>query len=359
VIDKLDVRIPAGATFAQSFPLRSELQRGELVPGFFPSRFYALNGDLREFGIDAAIHLGYRRGQPQHKLELIDTGEKSYAEVLAAITAVFNVDPFSLALMRLDLAADIPDVPVGWFRDHARFRFKQFSSRIEKASQAEEVQFVEMGTAAAQSLYVGKRPNLVRIYDKRHELWLRWRQLIRETERFEAALMELGCSGVIVWKPTFVEFCRVHRIGNAKVLTRIERQIGGSRFPDGLATVGDLRNLADFDPFENLEIVSARHYRNAAALIASPEAAPTPIRDRLAGIGLQCVCSEIGTQKGFALVTRHGNGNGRRVLHSLRPFWPGTRDSIGCTREQIIEAFRASVSAQLSGEIPLTDTKAL
>ena len=61
--------------------------------------------------------------------------------------------------MRLDTAADIHGVPVCWFRDNARFSHKRFASCIEKGA-VQEVEFIGMGTADAQTLYVGRRPKL-------------------------------------------------------------------------------------------------------------------------------------------------------------------------------------------------------
>jgi len=60
------------------------------------------------------------------------------------LVQLFQVDPWSLSLMRVDLAVDVEGVPVPWFRDHAYVNRKQFSSRIEKSHDS-EVEFVGMG----------------------------------------------------------------------------------------------------------------------------------------------------------------------------------------------------------------------
>ncbi len=117
------------------------------------------------FGVDAVIHLSFRFGKPNHKVEIVDAGEKTVEQIADIVLSLFDVDPWNLELMRVDLAADVDGAPVSWFQDHAYVNRKQYSSRIEK-SQEMELQFVGMGTAIAQTIYAGKRPNLIRIYDK-------------------------------------------------------------------------------------------------------------------------------------------------------------------------------------------------
>jgi len=161
VIDKLDVRIPEftlpGPALAD--PIK-QLKRC-IVPPFRPSRYYQYVCDLREpFDIDAVVHLNFRFGRETHKVEIIDAGEKTLDEMAGIINRLFEIDPWTLKVMRTDLTADVAGVPVPWFKDHAYVNRKQFSSRIEKSFES-ELQFVAMGSGVAQTIYAGKKAELV------------------------------------------------------------------------------------------------------------------------------------------------------------------------------------------------------
>jgi hypothetical protein len=83
-----------------------------------------------------------------------------------------------------------------------------------------------------QTLYFGKRPNCIRIYDKLAEL--------------RSRALELRPDESVLLNP-------IERPG--RVLTRVERQCGGGRIPAEVATVGTLlKNARSLDPFEYLEL---------------------------------------------------------------------------------------------------------
>lgn len=349
MIDKLDVRIPAnaapGPVLVEPF---EELKKG-LPPPFRASKYYQCVCDLRAyFDIDAVVHLRLRFGQPNHKVEIIDAGEKTVEEMAEIIMKLFEVDPSSLGLMRVDLAADLGGVPVRWFQDHAYVNRKQFSSRIEKSFE-QEVQFVGMGTAQAQTIYAGKRPHLIRIYDKLAE----WRMQLQKQEiksmRHNALMegMELTAEqryyGALV-PPTFKEYCRSrgydYQPGN--VLTRVERQIGGNRLPPALATFNDLRYAHELTPFDGLRIVAA----DKGQIIDSPPE-KVPVRDWLAALGFEALKEQFGSvQFARSFVLKHANGNGKRILKSLAECCPMTRQPL--TIEKIQESFERSTLLQTS-----------
>jgi hypothetical protein len=274
-----------------------------------------------------------------------------------AITKIWDIDPQTLSVMRADLAVDIPSVPVPWFRDHARFKFKRFASRIDKATVSDEVEFVDMGTAISQTLYAGKRPNLIRIYDKREEWRKQWREEARNIERFNRGLKRFDFSPEEIEKhtqvvPGFDEFCLKNNaaVPPGQVLTRIERQVGGNRIPGEIDTVFKLSNLQNFAPFGGLELLAPE-----SCQVGRPGPPGTEygikeaIRDHLAGIGFQTICQELGSmQLGCSYVTKHGKGNGRRVLESLQPYWPQTNAQYSVTAEQLQAAFSASVARQFA-----------
>lgn len=347
MIDKLDLRIPSLTEWAPSFaPIGAMLRRGPVGP-FRCSRFYRYVGDLREYDIDAILHLEFKFGECTHKVEIIDAGKKTLREMEDVVKRIFTVDVDTLEIMRVDLAADIEDVPVHWFRDHARFKYKRFASRIEKAKQSELV-FIEMGIADAQSLYAGRKPNCIRIYNKVAEWEKQWRKMVRDYQRFNAGLRTFDATKEQVYygqriAPTFEQFCRWEGFDYNKgdVLTRVERQIGGDRFPVGLRTFADLRKLDTFNPFSAMQIIGKR----------SAQSMPVPgsisIRDYLAIKGLQQVVNEFGgLQPAMTFVHKYGKGNGKRIVDKFGEFL-ASPDMSGITETEVFEAYRKTVTRQI------------
>ena len=350
MIDKLDVRIPEftppGPVLAK--PIQ-ELKQKPTVPYFRPSRHYQYVCDLREpFDVDAVVHLNFRYGRENHNVEIIDAGEKTLDEMARIIASLFEVDPWTLQVMRTDLAADVENVSVTWFRDHAYVGRKQFSSRIEKSFES-ELQFVAMGSAMAQTIYAGKRPHMIRIYDKLAEWRIQLRKIERDYGRFNDRMKDLALSEEATYygqrmAPTFRDYCR--RFGYdfrpGKILTRVERQIGGSRIPLEFSTVAHLRYAHELNPFTALKIFPSKR-----TLVLEAPPSDVPIRNWLAAIGLETVKEHLGSaQLARQLVLKHGNNNGKRILESLDRCAPDTRDP--ATHEQIQESYRISTLAQTS-----------
>ena len=349
MIDKLDVRIP-------EFALPGAILRGPMgelkrhpVPLFRQSRFYQYVCDLREpFDIDAVVHLYLRFGRPNHKVEIIDAGEKTLDEMVCILTKLFDIDPWSLEIMRTDLAADIEGTPVPWFKDHAYVNRKQFSSRIEKSFES-ELQFVAMGSGVAQTIYAGKRPNLFRIYDKLSE----WRRQFRKIEwdytRFNESMKDMKLSDEARYcgqrvAPTFKEYCKRfgHDFHPGQILTRVERQIGGTRLPPEFSTVGHLRYAHDHNPFTALNVIPG----GPGPILAQPPENAS-IRNWLAALGFERLKEHLGSaQNARQFVLRHGKNNGQRILESLAEAAP--QMCSGTTIEQIRESYRTSTLAQTS-----------
>ena len=165
MIDKLDLRIPRYAPFTSEFGrLYSELRAIEKSP-FRPSKYYDYVGDLREYGYDVRLNL-YCRMQKSgdHKIELFDVGTKSKSEIIEEVSRIFDLDPYELGVMRVDFAVDVNGVPLSWFRESVRVSYKRWRAGI-----TDHRFFGEMGNGNIQTLYFGKRPNLIRIYDKMAE----------------------------------------------------------------------------------------------------------------------------------------------------------------------------------------------
>ena len=348
MIDKLDVRVsefaPPGRILAR--PL-AELKRHP-VPLFRPSKYYQYVCDLREpFGIDAVVHLFLRFGRPNHKVEIIDAGQKTLQEMTEIVTSLFDVDPWSLKVMRTDLAADTEVASVPWFKDYSYVSRKQFSSRIAKSFE-KELQFVAMGSAMAQTIYAGKRPNLIRIYDKLAEWRRQLRNIERSYRRFNTCMEGMDLTdeqkyyGRLI-APTFQEFCRAegYEFNPGKILARVERQIGG-KIPPEFATVGDLRYVHETKPFAGLEIVPSA----PSGFLDSPVDGMST-RNWLAAAGFEWLKERLGSEQlARQMVVKHGKGNGKRILKSLAETYSLTGHPL--TVEELHESFKASTLRQTS-----------
>lgn len=211
-----------------------------------------------------------------------------------------------------------------------------------------EMEFIGMGSAVSQSLYAGRRPNCVRIYNKFAELRRQWLKLKQAADKYNRGLQDFDITeeqrrNAIRVPPPFEEFCL--REGSeytpGALLTRVERQIGGDRFPKELRTFGDLSRAHEFNPFEALQIVSIEPVLNFEHL-------PTgvSIRDWLAVRGLQGIQADLGSmQQADAFVLKNGNGNGRRVLESLREIMPPACPAI--SEAALFELYRKSTEKQI------------
>lgn len=206
-----------------------------------------------------------------------------------------------------------------------------------------------MGNAVAQTLYAGKRPNLICIYNKLAEWLMQLKKRERDCRRFNAGMAEMEMSPEqmhygVRFPSTFEEFCMAegyeYRDGN--ILTRIERQIGGSRFPPELATFNDLRFAHELIPFKDLRLISSEPIRQ---LETPPDGAS--MRNWLAALGLESLREQVGSlQVADSIVRKHGKGNGGRILESLADCLPKPREPL--TMEEVQESFRKSTLLQTS-----------
>jgi hypothetical protein len=321
MIDKLEIRIPAQAPFSKGFgSLYCEIRNNPKVNPFHSSRHYLSTGDLRAFGYQAILHMSCLRDKlGNHKLELLDTGEMGYAEMGNEVERIFELSPRRLALMRVDLAADIRGVPVAWFTQHVRARWKQWVCDIGQVG-CETSEYARMGRREVQTLYLGKRPNVFRIYDKLAEYHHQYARLTRRAS--DAAEL-----------PSFEEAYGHPESG--VTLTRVERQMGGGRVPAEIDTFGKLKASAAFNPFDKLDFL--------AAGVQEPRIEEYGEMDYLAGIGLRQLAEDIGVHRVRALLNRQGHAG--RILEKLRHFLPAEG---GISPERLYGIYQESTVRQLA-----------
>jgi hypothetical protein len=323
MIDKVEVRIPARAPFSREFgSLYRDIHNDPRVNPFRGSRHYICAGDLREFGYEAILHMGcVRDKQGNHKLELLDTSTMSYARMCNEIERIFDLDARRLCLMRVDLAADVRDVPVGWFARHVRARWKQWVCEIGKI-EPEAPEYARMGRQRVETFYLGKRPNCFRIYDKIAEYHHQYARLTRDIS--DAAEL-----------PSFEGVYGYPERG--LTLTRVERQMGAGRLPTQIDTFGKLKASAEFNPFERLTFL--------ACGAREPQIEDYGITTYGVGMWLRGQAEDIGMHRLRALVNKHSGGHASRIFQQYADFLPA---DAGITAEGLFETYRESVQRQLA-----------
>jgi hypothetical protein len=320
VIDKLELAVPQRTEFrAPIVEAMREISRERGSSRIGRSRHYAGVMDLRPYGSDALLHAYCKHTEPRdHKLELLDTGKKTLSQLIDQIEVVFNVDPTVLRVMRLDLCADVVGVPVSWFQPRAQIRFKRFAHEIG------ETKYGQMGSRKIETLIMGKRPNVFRIYDKTAECLVDFRKRSRKISPDADPL----------------DFTKEYGFSSDTILTRVERQIGGGKIPSQLSTFGKLAdNAADFNPFSPMHIIAGQGSE-------IPSLADCTLSEWLVGTRVRQLADEWGMQQLRAEINRKSKGNAARFLDRYRNFLPSAGEN-ELTSDSIYELYRGSVRAQL------------
>lgn len=321
MIDKLEIRVPALTPVGRVLePVYADLRRGLRVPGFRPSPHYQAAGDLRPFGINAIAHLDCKRGaQPNHKLELLDTGQVRFDGILSTVEQAFRFDPLSAEVMRVDLAADVEGVPVSYVERAAYAALKRWACDIGR------LECSRMGTAEIETIYLGKRPNCLRIYNKIAEYRQQYRKLERE-------LRPQACP---------LPFERLYRLPETAILTRVERQIAAGRVPPDLATVARLReNAVHSNPFDRLRLIPG------SGRLPRPD--EVGLSAWLQGMQLRSLADELGMQRLRGFVNRHSKGNAARLLTQFSDFLPGGDGGESLSEEDLYRRYSESTERQLA-----------
>jgi len=259
------------------------------------SEYYKARVDLREGGIEGTLHYGCRFNG-SHKLTVLNATAKSARQMAEVAEQVFDCDPGELRVARVDMAADVPDVPLRWFGGHMRVPRKgirQYGLNNEENG----------GT-----IYYGAGADYIRVYDKAAE--------VRKRSPEEA-----------------------DREG--QVLTRVERQLRSGRIPRELATLEDLvNNAVTFNPFASVILfpggkadpeLTLGNYSTGRFLEG------TGFRQLVLRDGLQQVWKSLGARR----------GNFSRKVRQLSDFVPA--DPEGFHIPDLFGLYARSVERQLLG----------
>jgi hypothetical protein len=286
------------------------------------SRYYRSETDLCPYSISAVLHEGlYGNPYGERKLELKGVGKMSAAEIRREITEVFDVDPDSLAVMRVDLYADT-GVPMEWFQKYAYVRRKRSSRTYGKADIETEVK------SSVKTITLGSGSNLFRFYDKSG---------LRGQEYAKAVKL---ASGVEI-----ASFARTYGCEEGNTVTRIEHQLRGRSVPNQLSTVGSLfANAVEFDPFSTLKLLSSGK--------PEPDVNAYKPRDYLCGMGARSLIEKDGLAAFRAYLNRRTGNNAAKFLRKYEDFIPSDERFAA---PDLTTLYRWGVYEQLSGLTPYSE----
>lgn len=330
MIDKSDLRVPATTPWNDGFRVsRGGIFFRDRSVGFKRTQYYEAVADLRPLGLDAFLHMNYRfHKRKDHKLELIGVGKKTLQEMDAIIGAIFEVESCKLLLIRLDLTADIPDIPVEYLRHCMRVARKRKTDELG-------LEYEAIGDRQLQYLRWGRAPNLIRAYDKTAHRLAQFEQMLKHVS---------GDAEIPSFQETFGTL-------EDAVVTRVEKQIGGGRIPSLLATFGDLKNAAAFDPFSNVEVIPGN-------VIPIPDPHKYSPAETIKILGIRELIEREGLQNAFARLNR--GHNARRPIVPYNRYLQDCGPAFQISREHLTATFRTSVMKQIQGvEHRITDTRDL
>jgi hypothetical protein len=422
LVDTVEVKVSPNASFSPVvFDVIQELHSSSPQIRFSTSPEYAAVVDLRTVnGAKALVHLHAKGGEHGHKIQLVDAGESTRGQMLDTVAGIVNEHPEFLELGRVDLCANIEGVGVPWFAKSVRARWSQWQAQIGEVTMNDadgrRMQWSEMGRRTLQTMYLGKKPNCFRVYDKlaerraayaldlaRHVRQARGLHGIPEGVALDVTQLPAGGPSVLPrWDPSHrkeregytaevraellklypfpsfeewflaqctggmtgvvaVESLKTELVDRAeqlslvpripRILTRVERQMGGGRVPGPVDTFSKLfSNGRDFNPFERLQFIPA------ASSVVDPSA--YSVVDYAAGIKFRewLESGEL-TYQGLYAMWNARSGNAVRLAPKFAPFLrglPGVDEGEGdgrastVTAAELFEQYRDTFSRQLA-----------
>lgn len=340
-------------------------------------RHYVLTGDLRRYGYDAILHLHCRHGEGNHKIELLETGNRGFSFLVGDCERIFDVDPLKCGVMRVDCATDIPGIGVSWFHQRVRVKWKQFANeigelRMEQPGANASLTYSQMGKREIQTLYFGKRPNCYRIYDKAAEWRFEYRRFrAPDKSKITKRMIDAGATPEdIEWRfkneglnpdvdecpQSFEDIYGIPETGY--ILTRCERQIGGGHVPtipcDGkpaeewerLDTVSSLKErLVEYDPYQDVEILNGGQIEPLRENYSLTKyMAGMYLRDRIQRDGIQQMRAWLNSHRKVG--SNSPGRNAKKILENYADFIPSIDGEISA--RELYERYRDSLSKQMA-----------
>jgi hypothetical protein len=257
LIDKADFRIPWSVPYTREFQAMVKEADAPRAAGagigvWRKSQLYERMGNFEVMGLEVVLHERCTMTKmPNHKLEILKTGEKTLGEIHAIARQMFHAEPWEFGVLRTDLTADIDDVPVRWFRDHTVVASKRTIRDIGLIPQSN---YMTVAKGNAMTIYAGVKPNQIRIYDKTGERLERWHRECQRVRNLNKKNMVEGLEAPFLVEPTFEQ---MFGYSSDQMITRVENQISGKNLERiGLNTMHDLWQAADRQPFSKIRFIN-------------------------------------------------------------------------------------------------------
>lgn len=232
-IDKVEVIVPKHTTVNPE--LRTDFARVSAHGRHIAARqHYRAAFDLRTEGIAAVVffeseHTG------NHKIQIIEAGEKTYAQIVEIIEYIFAGDARVLQTYRVDLSVDVPGMTPFQI-------FQQVIISHKRKRDCIGTKYHRNVSCGIETYSFGERSSRIQIYDKIAELKERCKRINVQPRRMAA--QTAICQ----------ELERLRMSGTS--LTRVEHQFLRPRIPPELFTLEDLsKNTITFDPFRELHFL--------------------------------------------------------------------------------------------------------
>lgn len=308
-IDSLAIQLPTYTFYHPEFEEKCR------QAGFrsSPKSHYYHFADLRGVGVPVTFYRN-QHSSHTHKIELHGVGHMSAIQICGLLKDIVMEDPLEFKVMRVDLAADVPGVPVTWFRTHVSAKYKRHHpvygrQQIAKIADSSRT----YPSFEYETLSHGKK-NRFQIYDKVEEL----EELVRtgNISDADARLLDLYRASARCW-------------------TRVERECVG-RVPEQLTTLGKLFSQAlNFNPFDSIDIL--------------PGDSPLPREEDyswghfLTGYAVRKYIEDNGIQKFRTSANRKG-GHAKQYLENFKEFLPENPE--GFQPPDLLELYKAGVMRQ-------------
>lgn len=262
MIDSLELRVPLTAPRGPVWAARDIKTAKRMNSGT-----YELAQDLRPH-VPLKVFWDHRFAHDR-KLQFITVNKLDAHAIVTSITELFELEPLDLELVRVDFAVDV-EIPLQWFAENLTVQRKRRRDGWGDETRRSRWE----GT----SLYFGRRPSTIRVYDKKAEMLSRGQKI------------------------------------SSEVLTRVEHQAHRAALHRlGLRTLGDLLQRApELNPFDSVRLP------DQATLLASTSR--PPLKTHLARVGLT---KELETMTRAQLELHYKNQgyrNAARDLDKLLPF---------------------------------------
>jgi hypothetical protein len=326
MIDKADLRVPRLTPFTPEFQEAYEASHHSERSPWKSNGYFTSTADMRDYGYEARLHMySALTREPIHKLEIYETGGKSYAEMRDLVQSIFVCDAERLGTMRVDLCADIYGVDVGWFKRHMTVKGKRLHREFGETSPYQTIQ-----NGHAQTLYAGCKPNQFRVYNKALERLVRWKSYVKRLARDFPEEVP-------------IPYAAMYGHAESDTITRIERQIVARDLQRcDLATFASLKNATAFNPFTPVQILPQCN---------APQPEAYPFATWCAGMYLQDQIRTTGLASTLAEMRKWTGRNFYREQKRFAPFLGVPENGTCLDASGLFNAYRNTLERQLGSAL--------